>query len=345
MIETFFWPETIARWHNEGFPRGADPVDYFQLDRVENVFGVFDCFPQATPRVLEESESCIIRVNKYGAVVKEPRDGSEQPVMLEPGIRDRHHWGRVRETLVPQESRIDRAAISRARELREAGVFVTIETIEPLWFVLHNTMGYENGLLAMAEAPEFVEDIIATYTAFSVDRLELCFREGLTADGLWFFSDLCYKNGPLFAPAQFRRLALPHLMEYTRLCERHDLYFWWHCDGNVEQLIPLLVDLGVDAIHPLEARAGNDARAYKQRFGDSLCLIGNIDADVVATGDAGAIEREVASKVPVASAGGGYMYHIDHSVPPTVAFDAYCFLLETVRKHGAYGNQPRGIGG
>ncbi|MBI4579826.1 MAG: hypothetical protein HY718_08995, partial [Planctomycetes bacterium] len=99
-------------------------------------------------------------------------------------------------------------------------------------------------------------------------------------------------------------------------------------------LSPLLIEAGCDAIHPLEARAGNDLREYKSLHGSNICLIGNIDADVVATNDRSRIEREVADKIPVAAQGGGYIYHIDHSVPPTVSFDTYRYLLDLVRHYG-----------
>ena len=76
-------------------------------------------------------------------------------------------------------------------------------------------------------------------------------------------------------------------------------------------------------------------RVLKKQFGQSITLVGNIDADIVATGDKTAIEMEVAEKIPVAAEGGGYVCHIDHSVPPTVSLESYVFLLETVMRYGA----------
>ena len=337
MIETFFWPATLERWRREGMPADATPTSYFGLDRLENFFGVFDCTPQLAPRTLEQDTQYRVFVNRYGAVVKAPRDGSQEPAMIEPAIRDRGDWQRICDRLGPDSARIAGDEVfERARQCRAAGGFVTIETVEPFWFVLHNTMGYEGGLLAMVEDPQLVEDMIATYTEFSIRMLGQCFERGFVADALWFFSDLCYRSGPMFSPQLFGDLGLPHLRRFTEFCREHDLYFWWHCDGNVAKLLPLLIELGVDAVHPLEARAQNDVRRYKRQFGDSTCLIGNINADVVAAGDRSAIEDEVGSKVTVAKRGGGYIYHIDHSVPPTVSLDSYTYLLEMVRKYGGY---------
>lgn len=339
MIETMFWPETIKRWYGEGLPKDVDIHDYFQLDPLEHFFPVFDCTFQAKPEIVEEDENHVIRRNEYGALIKEFKlgDSFSPSVMQKPAILNRKDWEQMSVSLSVDESRCTRhEMISRTHDCRNKGVFVTIETIEPFWFVLHNTMGYEHGLYMMAAEPELIGEMITTYTDFSIGMLELCFKKGLFADALFLYSDLCSKSGLLFSPATFRKLALPSLKLFADFCKKHDLFFFWHSDGNVSDLIPQLIEIGVDAIHPLEARAGNDVREYKRSFGDSICFIGNIDADVVATGDRSAIEREVAEKIPVAKEGGGYIYHIDHSVPPTVSLTSYQFLLEMVRKYGNY---------
>jgi len=337
MIETLFWPETLARWRGEGLPDGVNPTDYFGLDRLEHFFGVFDHTLQARPEIIEERDEYVIRRNAYGAVMKESRESFKPAVMLEPGIRDRREWESVRERLFVSESRIvQHDAFVRARELRRQGVFVTLETIEPLWFVLYNTMGFERGLFMMASDPDLIEEMIAAYADFSIGMLDLCFEKGLEADALWLFSDLCYRNGMLFSPEYFRRFGMPQLKRYSAFCRERGLRFLWHSDGDVSDLIPLLIEAGVDAVHPLEARAGNDVRKFKARFGDDIAFIGNIDADIVAGGDRAAIEEEVAGKITVAKANGGYVYHMDHSVPPTVSLESYRFLLSMVRKYGTY---------
>jgi len=46
------------------------------------------------------------------------------------------------------------------------------------------------------------------------------------------------------------------------------------------------------------------------------------------------VEEEVVSKLEVAKQGGGYIFHSDHSVPPTVSWENYCYAVELVKKHG-----------
>jgi uroporphyrinogen decarboxylase len=109
-----------------------------------------------------------------------------------------------------------------------------------------------------------------------------------------------------------------------------------HCDGDLNKLMPELAATGFDWVHPLEARAHNDVCEYKRLYGDRVTLVGNINADVLARGDRAEIEHEIASKIPEAKRNGGYIYNIDHSVPPTISLDTYAYAIDLIRRHGAY---------
>jgi len=109
-----------------------------------------------------------------------------------------------------------------------------------------------------------------------------------------------------------------------------------HSCGNVKMLLPDLVDIGLDCLHPLEVKAGMDVVALKAEYGKDLSFMGGIDVRAMADPDPAAIERVIAAKIPVAKVGGGYIYHSDHSIPNNVSFQQYCRVLELVRKYGGY---------
>ena len=336
MLDLSFWPETIERWHGEGFPKDTDPVDYFGLDRVACINDLFEPSFGLPERVVEETAEYRITVDRYGKTLKTLLNSYHPPAMLEPALRTPEDWARLKETLSVGDDKFNNpAAEAEYRAARDAGLCTIVTPAEPMWFVIHLTMGFEDGLMAMACEPDMVADMVATYSDYLLAMLERTLQRGYEFDALWFWSDLCYRNGMLFSPDAARRFVLPHWKRFGEFAHKHGMRFIFHCDGDVSQLIPLLVEAGCDAIHPLEVRAGNDVREYKRLYGRDVCLIGNIDADVIATNDHGRIEREVADKIPVAAEGGGYIYHIDPSVPPTVSFDSYRFLLDRVRHYAA----------
>jgi uroporphyrinogen decarboxylase len=108
-----------------------------------------------------------------------------------------------------------------------------------------------------------------------------------------------------------------------------------HSDGDMCRFIPRLIESGVQVLQPLEAKAGLDVRKLAGEYGRTLALMGNIDVRKM-SGTAAEIEEEVRSKLTVAMQGGGYIYHSDHSVPPTVSFEQYCRLISLVDQYGTY---------
>jgi len=335
MCDLHFWPETLARWRAEGLPKSAELPEHFGLDRMCCVNDLFEPSFGLPERVLEQTAEQRIYVDRHGKTVKDWVNATRPQQILEPAIRTPADWGRLRPRLTPAADRFNNpAAEADYRAATAGGHFTALTPVEPLWFVLEHTMGFEVGLTAMIRQPDLVAEMVAVYTDYLLAMLALTLARGYRFDALWFWSDLCYRNGIMFSPQVARRVALPHWQRLGQFAHEHGMRFMFHCDGNVAPLIPLLLEAGLDAIHPLEARAGNDVREYKRQYGDRLCLIGNIDADVVATNDRGLIEKEVAEKIPVAAASGGYIYHVDSSVPPTVSLDAYRWLLDCVRCYG-----------
>lgn len=144
------------------------------------------------------------------------------------------------------------------------------------------------------------------------------------------------KSGPLFSPRCYRELLQPAHRLICDFAKEHDLPVIYHTDGDIRPLIDDLLEAGIRALQPLEAKAGLDVRELKKQYGDRLVLFGNIDIRVMSSGDRSAIEEEVRSKLEVAAPDGGYIYHSDHSVPPTVSLEDYRFTLEMVKKYGSH---------
>jgi uroporphyrinogen decarboxylase len=332
MVDIAFWPATIERWRQEGLPDGLAPEQYFGLDVIACV--PFDCSLQLPERTLEETSDYRIHVDGDGVTTKSWVRHYAPPAQLDFTITGRDAWAAHRERLRPDLSRLNQTTRNAYDGARARDRFTVIQPAEPCWQVMR-TVGHENALMWMAEQPDLVARMIADYTDFVITMCELAVEQGMEFDGLWFFSDLCYKNGMLFSPATYRALVQPQHQRIAALCRRRRWPLILHCDGDVRHFIPLLIEAGFDCIQPLEARAGNDVRDLKPRFGDRIVLFGNISADAMARGGP-ELEIEVRSKVLAAKPGGGYIYHSDHSIPPTVSFDSYRRVIALVREHGSY---------
>jgi uroporphyrinogen decarboxylase len=112
--------------------------------------------------------------------------------------------------------------------------------------------------------------------------------------------------------------------------------FIYHTDGDVNGVLDLYLEARFDCLQPLEAKANMDVRKLAPAVGDRLALFGNIDVMVMATNDLDLIEQEIASKFAAAKATRGYLYHSDHSVPPSVTWPTYQHIIKLVERYGTY---------
>ncbi|MGD9497433.1 MAG: uroporphyrinogen decarboxylase family protein, partial [Armatimonadota bacterium] len=318
--EQCYWPETIARWRREGMPPDSSPEELFDLDAFRNL-GLDNSLrlPTAT---LEESAEWVVDRDANGVVHKRWKRSYHAPAQIDFLIKTRADWQRYRERLAYDPARISEGVRQSIVDAGAAGQFCTISPGEPVWWVL-STLGMERGLFTLGDDPDFFAQMLEDQAALGLRMTRQLLDEGYRPDGILFSSDLCYRGGMLFSPACYRGMMMDYHREYARLCHEHDMFLILHCDGDVRQFIPLLIEAGFDCIEPLEARAGNDVRELKPAYGDRISFFGNINMDVLATGDRELIRYEVVSKMEAAKVGGGYIHQSDHSVPPTVSYDAY----------------------
>ena len=95
-----------------------------------------------------------------------------------------------------------------------------------------------------------------------------------------------------------------------------------------------LVDIEINALNPLEVKAGMDPLLLKEKYGDKLVLHGGVNA--VLWDDKEAIIEEIRRVVPVLKKNGGYIFSSDHSIPNSVSLENMKAIVEEVKKVGTY---------
>ena len=145
------------------------------------------------------------------------------------------------------------------------------------------------------------------------------------------WEDMAYRNGPNISPKLFKKYIFPHYKRFIDLLKRNGVrLFVLDSDGNVQALLPLLIEAGVNCIFPLEAQSDMDARRLRKEYGESLAMMGNLDKRALIAGKA-AIRKEVNNKFTLIDEG-GYMPSVDHLVPPDVSFSNYEYYVNLLRK-------------
>ena len=104
--------------------------------------------------------------------------------------------------------------------------------------------------------------------------------------------------------------------------------------GQRYSSIPDVMATGVDALNPLEVKAGMDAFKIKKEYGDRLVLHGGIDA--VKWPKTEEVIAEIREKVPVLKENGGYIFSSDHSISNKVTLEAMKQIVAEAKKAGSY---------
>jgi uroporphyrinogen decarboxylase len=98
--------------------------------------------------------------------------------------------------------------------------------------------------------------------------------------------------------------------------------------------MPEFIEMGLDALNPLEVKAGMNPAELKKKYGNKLVLHGGINA--VLWDDIDAIEAEMKRVVPVLKQGGGYIFSSDHSVPSSVSLENFRRITTLAKELGSY---------
>jgi uroporphyrinogen decarboxylase len=212
------------------------------------------------------------------------------------------------------------------------------EPYEMIWRI----MGSENILLKLAEAPERMARFVARLGDFLVGiTAGQIAAAGGKLKGLYIWGDVAYDHGMLFSPKYWREVFKPQVRRICDAAHAHGLKTIYHGCGNASAIYEDLIEAGVDAYNPLEAKAGLDVVDLKRRFAGRWAFNGNIDVRVLATNDRALVRREVLTKLAAAARGGGYIFQSDHSMPDNVDPATYDYVVQLVREHGNY---PLGLG-
>jgi len=226
IVQLSFWPATIERWHKEGLPEECKDdlslADYFGLDKMGGVD--FDGTFGLKPEIVEETESFITEKDGFGAVwkwwknEKGEKDGDRTPSIIDHPVKNAADWLFFKELLKPERRRIEAKHRENYKKIKKEGMFLYLTPVEPMWFILEYAVGFEKALSAIYEEPNLIKDMLATYTDFILAMCELCAQEW-EIDALWFFSDLCYKNGMLFSPRTYQELLNPYHKRIAQFCK------------------------------------------------------------------------------------------------------------------------------
>ncbi|MCG2661130.1 MAG: hypothetical protein L6437_12910 [Kiritimatiellae bacterium] len=329
----FFMPHgihasTLARWHQEGFPRDVDVKAFFGFDRYETAPVDVYLRPRSYT-VVKECDGWEYRhwdlgfkerihkeqmgMSEWEYALNNPADWPKFKACLNPDmpLRYPHHWNEL-------------TAQWKTRD------YPLTLGVGSFYGSVRNWMGPEGISLMYYDNPDFMHEIAEYLLSFYMRTLDKALSE-VDFDAVSFFEDMAFKTGPLVSPAIFREFILPRYQQMTAYLRSKGVeIILVDSDGNLDELIPLFLEAGVNGVYPLEIAAGSDPVKYQRQFGGRMILMGGVDKRQLSL-DRAAIDREL-DRIAPAVAAGGYIPYVDHHVPTDVPFDNFCYYIEQLKK-------------
>ena len=192
------------------------------------------------------------------------------------------------------------------------------------------SMGIESFSIALRENLPFIEAVLDRYFDWAVVVAERVCQMGF--DVFVSTDDMAFKTAPFFSPKVFHELVLPR---YQRVAEKITIPWVIHTDGNIIPFLDDLMSLGIVGLHPIE-KGAMDIRAVKQEYSDRLCLLGNVDLNILTLGTPEDVDTEVRGLIRDVGPGGGYVVTSGNSLAAYVKPENALALSEAVQKYGRY---------
>jgi uroporphyrinogen decarboxylase len=187
----------------------------------------------------------------------------------------------------------------------------------------------------LKESPRSLKDEMEAAVDQQLRTAE-CYQKAGGLDGFALCSDYCFNKGPFLSPEQFSEFVTPYLSQLIRGYRQLGFYVIKHTDGNIMPILDQLVEANPHALHSLDPQAGVDIAEVKRRYGDRLCLIGNVNCGLLDSGSEQAVVESTRYALQHGMPGGGYIFSTSNCVYTGMPLVKYELMLDIWRKEGNY---------
>jgi uroporphyrinogen decarboxylase len=206
-------------------------------------------------------------------------------------------------------------------------VGVTVTTIfETAWAL----RGLERMLMDFVEEPDLADRLLEIPFRYHLRAATRLVELGV--DMIWTGDDVGAQHGMLISPRAWRRFLKPRMAEFIATLKGINpaVKVAYHSDGNIEPIIPELIEIGVDVLNPIQP-ASMDPAKLKRQYGDKLCFWGAIDEQhTLPFGTPEIVRAEVARRLATIGAGGGLILAPTHHVQLDTPLENFWAMVHAI---------------
>jgi hypothetical protein len=362
LIEWGYWADTWPTWIAQGAPLinkgdlgvndpqseqkkgGWDPytrvigpnlplrkdakVDFIIEPGIQRVPLNTFIYPLYEPRIIEDKNDVIISQDERG-IIRADKKGQETlfQVVANP-VNNWQDWEKVKaeRLAIDLKGRLPADWENIKKEFKNRDYPLAIGGHSALcgfYHPLRYLYGPEKLLMGFYDEPELVRAMMNHLCDLQVTLFDQILNE-VEVDFCFSCEDLGFKAGPFISPGLFNEYLVPCYNRLIAMLRDHGIKIMFvDNDGQVTQLIPDSLKCGITAMGPFECAAEMDVIKVRQQF-PKIQMLGGIDKRKLAAGKK-EIDEELNYKVPSLIKNGGYIPTCDHTVPPDVSWENFCY--------------------
>jgi uroporphyrinogen decarboxylase len=216
----------------------------------------------------------------------------------------------------------------RIAELHARGLAVAAfagSVFEQSWYI----RGLEDLMMDMVATPDVAYYFLERAAAFQKHAARQFARAGV--DIVITGDDVAGQQGLLLSRETWRRFLKPHLANTARAVKeaRPATYVFYHSDGNVEAIIPDLIEIGIEILNPVQPEC-MDPATIKERYGDQLSFWGTVSVQrTMPLGRPEDVRAEVRARIRDVARGGGLVLAPAHVLSPEVPWENIVAFFDT----------------
>ncbi|NLX03881.1 MAG: hypothetical protein GXY33_01925 [Phycisphaerae bacterium] len=213
------------------------------------------------------------------------------------------------------------------REFPDTAVFLDVGTA---WGIIAGMRTYERIYMDMLDHPDELRRLARRINDALKVVVDRACRIGVTA--IYLMEDLATTRSLSFSPEMIREFCLDDAAELVAIAHSHNRPVLFHSDGCVRDLVPMLADMGVAAVNPLQPHL-NDLSAFKRDFGHRLAVYGGLDnCYTIPDGTADDVRQHVRDVFETLGRPDGGLIFSTHDIPLGTSDENVQAMIETIRR-------------
>jgi len=254
--------------------------------------------------------------------------GDVLPALLASPIADitRHHDYQFPDPAAPQRLATLEKALTRFGDHR-----AVVLNLRDGFSDLRDLLGYEQALMAMLTEPEAFDELLARSVEYNLAVADVA-RRRFGVEIVATTDDVANATGLLMRPATYFARIAPAFRRVIQGYKALGYLVIKHCDGKIDAVVDYWIDSGIDCLDPIDPAGGYTLGAMKARYGDRLCLKGNVDCTgALCSGTPDDVAAEVRQCLNAAAPGGGLILSSSNTIHRGVRPENYRAMLQTLR--------------